>query len=41
MARKGADYDTRNRGDALWEHYCRLLERAETSADFRLSRAPV
>ncbi len=41
MARKSADYGTRNRGDALWEYYCRMLERAEANADVRLSHAPV
>ncbi len=41
MSRKSADYGSRNRGDALWEHYCRVLERAEANADIRLSGAPV
>lgn len=41
MTRKGADYGTRDRGDALWEYYCRVLARAEANADIRLSRAPV
>ncbi len=41
MARKGADYGTRNRGDALWDYYCRVLARAEANADIRLSRARV
>lgn len=41
MARKGTDYGTRNRGGPLWEHYCRVLERAEANGDFRLSSAPV
>ncbi len=41
MARKSADYGSRNRGDALWEYYCRVLERAEANADVRLSSAPV
>lgn len=41
MARKSADYGSRNRGGALWDHYCRLLERAEANGDARLSSAPV
>ena len=30
-----------SRFDALWAHYCRLLERAEAQGDLRLSHAPV
>ncbi len=41
MARKSADYGTRDRGDALWEYYCREQARAEVNADVRLSSAPV
>jgi hypothetical protein len=29
------------RGDAPWEYYCRVPERAEANANIRLSRAPV
>ena len=39
MARKSADYCSRNGDDALWDHYCRVLERAEANGDVRLSSA--
>ena len=39
MARKSADYGSRNGDDALWDHYCRVLERAEANGDVRLSIA--
>ena len=41
MARKSADYAPRKWGGPLWEHYCRVLERAEANGDDRLSSAPV
>ncbi len=41
MARKGTDYSGRDRRDPLWDHYCRLLERAERQGDIRLSSGPV
>jgi len=41
MARKGVDVTRRERGNPLWEYYCRLLERAEEQGDIRLSRRPV
>lgn len=40
-ARKGDDVKKRGREDPLWDHYCRLLRRAEAQGDIRLSQESV
>lgn len=41
VSRKSADVAKRRAADPLWDHYCRLLARAEEQGDIRLSRRPV
>lgn len=41
QARKSYDVKSRRVSDPLWDHYCRILERAEEQGDIRLSRRPV
>ena len=39
--RKRTDVKGRGRDDALWDHYQRILARAEQAGDIRLARGPV
>jgi L-fuculose-phosphate aldolase len=40
-SRKGSASGPRSRGDALWDHLCRILARAEAVKDIRLSHSRV